>query len=63
MESLRESVRSGNPDAQIDKQTTHPQCKPWRSKLKVLIVTTALWGVIPRQFAEWFVRIGGVTHD
>ena len=37
--------------------------KAWRSRLKTLIVMAALWGLIPFQVAEFFIKRGGLRHD
>lgn len=32
-------------------------------KLKALIVTLAVWGLIPANIATWLIRVGGLTHE
>ena len=33
------------------------------SNAKTLVVTLALWGLIPYRLADWLIRFGGLRHD
>lgn len=34
-----------------------------RSKIKNVIVMMAIWGVVPYQVAEFFIKFGGLAND
>lgn len=53
---------AGNPEgAQINK--SHQHDTPIRGRIKALIVTLALWGLIPAGLATWIIQRGGLRHE
>ena len=40
-----------------------PDYQALRSKFKTAIVIAAIWGLIPRQMAEFLIKVGGLAND
>jgi len=63
MATMKKPAPGGNRETGLGDAFDTTNNTPLRSHLKTLIVSLALWGLIPAAFATLLIQRGGMSHE